>query len=211
MKTTPFFSPRSTVLSLFAVTLLTLFGITARAAEDLVELDPDEVGDVIEDTTTTLATERTVAPKDERTPWRIALGGLVAGIGTKAIVDGGAAIRDKQTARGGLVSLGYDFTRIVGVTAFTGGVTADSIDDVRLVVGGDVQFLPFRLPIAGSDVFELGMLGGASNLLSAGSDRVGWHVGARANVNLARTFGFTAVTRANGNFWMFEAGVTARL
>ena len=164
-------------------------------------------------TTTVLTVEgtETGAPRD-RSPWRVAVGGFVVGNETRGLVEGDAGgFLERETSRGGVVAVTYDLTRQVGFTGFVGGRSTRFLEGVRLVVGGDVQFAPFRLPVAGSDVFELGVLAGASNLLTTEAEDVAWHVGARGNVNLAATFGLTAAVRFNADRWMAEGGVVASL
>jgi hypothetical protein len=210
-------------LSLLLVSTLTPFRVDAHEEEwvdvEVVPVDEaspplvvgEEAGTV---ESATVVTTRASAPPtaERRSPWRLAVGGLITGIDTRELLEGDPGrFPDKETARGGLVALGYDVTRMIGVTGFVGGVSAQSLDDLRLVAGGDFQFLPFRLPVGSLDLLEFGVLAGGSNLLVSDGDRIGWHVGARLNVNFADTLGLTAAARLNAGHWMAEGGVTARL
>lgn len=112
---------------------------------------------------------------------------------------------------GGQVTLGYRFTRGIGLN-FYGGLREISSSQWHL--GADLEALPFRIHYQGVDALELGFLVGLSNALgysAYGDPKIAPHAGLRANVNFGDRFGITASGRANPDYWMLEAGLITRL
>jgi hypothetical protein len=135
----------------------------------------------------------------------------------------GGALVNVEGDGGVVFTLGIDFTRSLGMNIFGGAVresfwpqaNVDGTSDVRMMLGAEVQVLPFRLDVGSFDLLQLGFVAGTSTLgqssLGALVDPGQIHLGMRFNLNLGSSFGLTTVARANGRFAMAEVGLVGRL
>jgi hypothetical protein len=127
--------------------------------------------------------------------------------------------KNLEPSWGGLVSVGYDFSRSFSVNLFGGLRVLEKTEKTYFHAGVDLELTPFRVPISSRhDLIELGIIFGGSTALAAKGKVPGvddnWgtvHVGTRVGINITPEFGITAAARANLGHVMFEGGLTARL
>lgn len=113
---------------------------------------------------------------------------------------------------GGLLSLSWYPSRVLGFTAFGGAQYDNNQLASNPYAGLDLEFRPFRLPVTETyDLFQFGFLAGATTLGGYHGNSGSLHLGARVDINLGSTFGITAATRFNLDYAMFEAGIVTRL
>ncbi|MBI4403175.1 MAG: hypothetical protein HY537_03400 [Deltaproteobacteria bacterium] len=157
-----------------------------------------------------------VAPRAERSPWKMALTGMMM-LDNYEYQYSSPSGKDftyssKSTNWGGLVSVGYSFSRVVGLNLYGGARSRTPFKDTFHHLGLDLEIIPVRIPVAEDmDIFEFGILAGASNARAARENFASAHAGVRVNFNFAKQFGITASGRANLGYMLFEAGLTARL
>ncbi len=174
----------------------------------------------------------------ERSPWRMSLTGMAFFQEyPKSYLSNGE--KKSSTAFdptwGGLLSVGYNFSRFFAVNLY-GGLRVADVDTKRVHthLGADLEFMPFRIPVSERhDIFELGFLLGGSTALAAKNkntlttfDSAGksvqissgesdnWgrlHVGVRVNINIVPEFGITTSARGNLGSVLIEGGIVARL
>lgn len=149
-----------------------------------------------------------------RSPWKISLSAMVvAEEMDRAYSSQGVltSYNSMEPTVGGLVTLGYSFSRSVGVNLYGGLRVAESAQS-DFHAGVDLEVLPFRIPISKDvDLFELGFLFGGSTAMAAYDNIGSLHIGVRTNINVASSFGLTAAARANLGYVMVEAGISARI
>ncbi len=185
------------------------------------------------------ATTRDVFQKAEaRSPWHMGLTGMAfLQEYPKSYVSQGEkqSYKSLEPTWGGLVSLGYNFSKTVGINLY-GGLRVADFQNKRTYahLGADLELIPFRISISDRhDLFELGFLFGGSTALAArdndaqlaqgtltpsqssiakGSGNWGTiHAGVRVNLNVTPEFGITTSARANLGYILFEGGLSARL
>lgn len=158
---------------------------------------------------------RTYTPVDDGSGFRLSLAGMLMFQEFDYLtVNQGqtSTYTDTEEVWGGLVTLGYDFNKTVGLNVYGGFRVEDPTDDVYFHWGSDLEFTPFRIPASSTwDVVEFGLLAGFSNILDTGGNIGTIHIGSRLNINFAKSFGLTTSARANLGHVMFEAGFVTRL
>lgn len=159
---------------------------------------------------TTVATE-----SGGRSPFRLGIGALLSIEEFRvATVNQGRLDSYRRTSDiwGGLLTLGYDFTRGFRTSVFGGVRSMPYEKSSSFLAGLDLEFVPFRIAANERwDVFELGLLVGASTIASSRDGIGSLHGGARINVNMAERLGITLSGRANLGHITFEAGFITRL
>lgn len=149
-----------------------------------------------------------------RSNWRMGLSGiLLLSEVTRAYESSGSLYTydSKEENWGGLVTLGWDITKVMGLNFYGGATHGNYPSKVNFHYGADLQLMPLRVPLKNFDLIEFGFLVGGSNIMAA-RDNVGTlHAGAKLNVNFGKDYGFTASTRANFGHFLFEAGFVARI
>lgn len=90
-----------------------------------------------------------------------------------------------------------------------GGITKNQY--ARFYGGGDFEFIPLRVDGGRFDVFELGVLAGASTLSRQASGKHPLHLGARMSLNLNESTGLTSALRFGDRHLMFELGIVTAL
>jgi len=110
---------------------------------------------------------------------------------------------------GGSLSVGYGFTRDIGVR-LTGGAYAFSNNnqDAKGFAALEAEIMPIHIGLfRAENALELGVIGGA-NIINS---ELGGHGGVRANVNFSETFSLTAAVRVGKDFNTEEAGLAIRM
>ncbi len=149
-----------------------------------------------------------------RSNWRMGLSGIMLVSDAKKAYSSYGLLNTYDSSTnswGGLVTLGWDVTKVIGFNFYGGASHNSDYDKLTPHYGADLQIMPLKIPAKNFDLVEFGFLVGASNILS-NRDHVGaMHVGAKLNLNFGREYGFTASTRANIGHYLFEAGFVARI
>ncbi len=87
-----------------------------------------------------------------------------------------------------------------------------SFDGQSVFGGGELELLPVRVSIGRfEDVFELGVLAGASTINASEDNLVTAHAGAVVNFNLGERWGISGIVRGNLGYVMASAGLTIHL
>lgn len=173
-------------------------------------------------------------------PWRMSLTGMAfLQEAPKAYVSSGEIqfYKKLEPTWGGLLSVGYNFSRSVSMNLYGGLRVADYAHKRTYAhLGADLEFMPFRIPISERhDLLQFGFLFGGSTAMAAGPKYIGstsqsvtgqsrsayygsntdnWgslHAGVRLNINIAPEFGITTSARANLGYVLLEGGIVARL
>lgn len=161
-----------------------------------------------------------VIPREKRSPWKLATSAAVMFQDfhhnySSSNYGAGHYYQDfttRDATYGGMVTLGYEFTKFLGISVYGGARYAPTNDRAYLHAGADLEFLPLRIPIRESwDLLQFGIIAGASTAFAA-NDNIGtFHGGARLNINFGRHFGVTSSVRANLGYVMVEGGLVTRL
>jgi hypothetical protein len=101
-----------------------------------------------------------------------------------------------------VLSLGYRFRPAFAVNTFLG---LHLNYDWNPVFGADLEAYPIRVDVGSFDLIELGIVAGASNILTAASTGgIVPHVGARLNINLGSHVTLTTAMRLAEEFYSTE-------
>ncbi|OFZ18610.1 MAG: hypothetical protein A2X94_01580 [Bdellovibrionales bacterium GWB1_55_8] len=85
-------------------------------------------------------------------------------------------------------------------------------DQLRAYAGVELELMPIHLSLFGvEDIFEAGILLGATTLRKAPGNIASAQAGVRLNFNFGNDWGLTAAGRANMGFIMAEAGLAFRI
>jgi hypothetical protein len=97
-----------------------------------------------------------------------------------------------------VLSLGYRLAPALAMNTFMG---LHQSDDWNPVFGADLELIPIRVNVGHFDLFELAVLGGVSNILTAvNSGGIVPHAGARLNINLGSNITLTTAMRVAEQF-----------
>ncbi len=145
-----------------------------------------------------------VAPPASLRPsrWKVAFGPMLSRV--PYAVDTMAYFEpDRRWDRPALVmSLGYRFMPAFGVNTLLG---LHLNYDWNPVFGADLEAYPIRVDVGRFDLFEIGVLAGASNILAAASiGGIAPHIGARLNINLGSHVTLTTAMRLAEKFHSTE-------
>lgn len=148
-------------------------------------------------------------------PWRFGVGAaLVFQDVQKSYLSSGLVqtYNDMEGQFGGIFSLALALSDNMNLNSFGGGQYSDFENQVQFMYGGELEILPFRIPLKrGVDLVQFGFLGGISNLMTSPEHQHTVHAGAKLNINFGHSFGITATGRANLGYVMFDAGIITRL
>ncbi|OFZ83189.1 MAG: hypothetical protein A2583_01880 [Bdellovibrionales bacterium RIFOXYD1_FULL_53_11] len=120
---------------------------------------------------------------------------------------------------GGVVGIGYQFTKDLGINAYGGGTRVNDAFPYRGTVhkpaffaGGELEVMPVRISLGRfEDLLQFGAMIGASSFRRSEENIGSLHAGLRLNLNFGHGWGLSTAVRGNLGYLQSEAGLLIRL